>query len=155
MKFQLRPACSEDLAFVERVFNDVRAPEFELAGLTGPQLAQLLAVQFRAQRTHYERAYPEREDSIIEVDGQSAGEWLIAELPAEIRLIDVSLLRQFRGQGIGTSLLTGLLARAQEAQKPIVLHVEMQNPAKRLYDRFGFKVEEEVGIYWRMRWVQE
>lgn len=153
MKFELRRATSEDFAFVEGLFNDVRAPEFELAGLSGPQLAQLLAVQFRAQRTHYERAYPEREDFIIEVDGLSAGEWLVAELPAEIRLIDVSLLSAYRGQGIGTSLLTELLERANEAQKPVVLHVEMQNPAKRLYDRFGFKVEEEVGIYWRMRWA--
>lgn len=143
------------MEFVERLFNDVRSPEFELAGLDGPNLAQLLAIQFRAQRTHYERAYPEREDFVIEVDGQSAGEWLVAELPSEIRLIDVSLLRQYRGQGIGTALLTGLLERASDAEKPVVLHVEMHNPAKRLYDRFKFEVEDEVGIYWRMRWVPD
>lgn len=153
MTFDLRSAVAGDFAFIESLFNDVRAPEFELAGLDGPALAQLLAIQFRAQRTHYERAYPEREDFIIEVDGEPAGEWLVAELPHEVRLIDISLLRQFRGQGIGTSLLTGLQERAAGVCKPVVLHVEMHNPAKRLYDRFGFNVEEDVGIYWRMRWV--
>ena len=35
----------------------------------------------------------------------------------------------------------------------VILSVEIFNPAKRLYERLGFSVIEEVGIYQRMIWM--
>lgn len=151
MNVQLRPATDADWPFIESVFVSVRAPEFEAAGLTGEALASLLAMQFRAQRSHYARAYPEGEDRVIMRDGAPIGELITAELPGELRLVDISLLPEYRGQGVGTLLVTGFVERARATQKPVVLHVEMNNPARRLYERFGFVIEEEVGVYYRMR----
>ncbi|MCC7434112.1 MAG: GNAT family N-acetyltransferase [Methanoregulaceae archaeon] len=151
MNIELRPATDADWPFIESVFVSVRAPEFEAAGLSGEALANLLAMQFRAQRSHYARAYPEGEDRIIVRDGVDVGEWITAELPDELRLVDISLLPDYRGQGVGTLLVSGFAERARALQKPVVLHVEMNNPARRLYERFGFEIEEEVGMYYRMR----
>lgn len=151
MDLELRPVTAEDLPFIESLFVSVRAPEFEAAGLEGEALASLLAMQFRAQRSHYARAYPEGDDRVIVDDGVDVGEWIVAELPGEFRLIDISLLPEHRGRGIGTFLVGEYVTLAKAKQKPVVLHVEMNNPARRLYERFGFKIEEEVGMYYRMR----
>lgn len=44
-----------------------------------------------------------------------------------------------RGGGIGSALLAGIIARAEIADLAgISLSVEMGNPARRLYERFGF-----------------
>lgn len=151
MKLELRSVTDADLKFIESVFVSVRSPEFELAGLSGEALDNLLSMQFRAQRSHYAHAYPEGEDQVIVWNGLDAGEWITAVLPTEHRLVDISLLPPYRGQGIGTRLVGEFVQRADEAQKPVVLHVEMNNPARRLYERFGFEIEEEVGVYYRMR----
>ena len=58
--------------------------------------------------------------------------------PAEIRLVDISLLPEFRNRGLGTSLLRDLFTEAEAAGKPLTIHVEKFNPAMRLYQRLGF-----------------
>jgi ribosomal protein S18 acetylase RimI-like enzyme len=44
----------------------------------------------------------------------------------------------YRGQGLGTRLLAELLA-APAARGPVSLSVSADNPARRLYERFGFR----------------
>jgi ribosomal protein S18 acetylase RimI-like enzyme len=46
------------------------------------------------------------------------------------------------GQGVGSSLLEGLLARSGD--RTIVLTARATNPAVRLYERFGFEVVETI-----------
>jgi ribosomal protein S18 acetylase RimI-like enzyme len=132
------------------LYSAVRAPEFRAGGLDDIQIAALLDQQFKARSTHYESAYPEAGTDII-LDGDTPIGSQIVSVTDEIRLIDIALLPEYRGQGIGTSLLEELLHQADEASKEVVLHVEQFNPAYRLYERFGFKTEELVGVYWRMR----
>ena len=138
------------MPFIRTLFDSVRRPEFEMGGIVGEPLEQLLEMQFRAQRAHYANAYPERDDWIVVADGQDVGNWLVAELPSELRLIDVTLVNHERGKGIGTHLLKSLVEQADRSSKPVVLHVEMRNPAQNLYRRFGFVEEDQVGVYWRM-----
>lgn len=65
----------------------------------------------------------------------------------------ISVLPSFRGQGIGTELLTELLSQAPSDQ--IGLSVQNSNPAKRLYERMGFSTmresaEESVMVWTRL-----
>jgi len=53
--------------------------------------------------------------------------------------LSIAVLPKHRGQGIGTQLLTDLLASAYGCS-PISLSVSADNPALRLYERFGFEV---------------
>ena len=57
-----------------------------------------------------------------------------------------------RNTGIGTSLLTELLAEAERAKKPVRIHVEQFNPARRLYDRLGFSQIADRGVYLLLEW---
>jgi ribosomal protein S18 acetylase RimI-like enzyme len=61
--------------------------------------------------------------------------------------MDVALLPEFRGRGIGTAILDRLLAYADGLHAPVTLHVEPFNPALRMYERAGFTFVETRGIY--------
>ncbi|HTD51708.1 MAG TPA: GNAT family N-acetyltransferase, partial [Thermoanaerobaculia bacterium] len=67
--------------------------------------------------------------------------------PKEIRLVDIALLPAFRGKGVGTRLLAELIAEAKGRGVPLTIHVELFNPARRLYDRLGFTPVEEHGVH--------
>jgi ribosomal protein S18 acetylase RimI-like enzyme len=54
--------------------------------------------------------------------------------------LGLAVLPKYRGQGIGTALLNALVADAPGA---ISLSVSADNPALRLYQRFGFAIVRE------------
>jgi ribosomal protein S18 acetylase RimI-like enzyme len=93
------------------------------------------------------------------VGAQAVGRLYLHRGEREHRIIDIALLPPFRGQGIGTRLLDGVLAGAQAAGVPVRLHVEAGNPAAALYRRLGFvevpAPEDETGfeIYHEMEWL--
>ena len=84
--------------------------------------------------------------------GEIIGQIQIAVLDDELRLVDLSLLPEYRNRGIGSALLRDLLDEAAGANKRVILHVSQGNPAARLYERHGFSYVGEQGIYWRMEW---
>jgi ribosomal protein S18 acetylase RimI-like enzyme len=70
----------------------------------------------------------------------------------EIRIMDIALLPEHRGVGIGTGLLRELQEEARAAGKSLSIHVEKFNPALRLYERLGFQPQEDKGVYLLMVW---
>lgn len=52
--------------------------------------------------------------------------------------LTIAILPGFRGKGIGSRLLEALLDMAAETYHAISLSVTRENPARRLYRRFGF-----------------
>ena len=67
----------------------------------------------------------------------------------------MELLPSFQHRGIGTSIIHDVIARARAAHLPVTLTVLKENPAKTLYERLGFSVQEEIdtgptGIKYRM-----
>jgi ribosomal protein S18 acetylase RimI-like enzyme len=62
---------------------------------------------------------------------------------------------EHRGRGIETALLRGLLAEADAAGKSVSIQVERVNPALRLYQRLGFAVAEDKGVYLFLTYGQE
>ncbi len=58
--------------------------------------------------------------------------------------LSISVYKQYRGQGIGTALLTKMLYGLKEAgYKQVSLSVQKANDAVRLYQRFGFETVGE------------
>ena len=84
---------------------------------------------------------------MILVDGEPAGRFYVHRGEREIRIVDVALLPEHRGNGVGTSLIRDLLAEADASGKSVTIHVERLNPALRLYERLGFAVAEDKGVY--------
>jgi ribosomal protein S18 acetylase RimI-like enzyme len=61
--------------------------------------------------------------------------------------MDIALAPAYRGRGIGSGLLRSLIAEAQASARKLSIHVESNNPARRLYERLGFRVAGEHGVY--------
>jgi ribosomal protein S18 acetylase RimI-like enzyme len=149
----LRPTRTEDHEFLLAVYASTRADELAPVPWTEEQKAAFLKMQFEAQDTDYRRNYPDAEYSVVEVDGTPAGRLYVHRRPDEIRLIDIALLPAFRRRGIGTDLLERLFDEAASSVVPVTIHVELHNPARALYERLGFVVQGEQGLYALMRWT--
>jgi len=149
----LRPATDSDYAFMRYLYGSTRAEEMEKFPFSEEQKAAFLDQQFAAQYQHYKTHYPTCERNIIELDGKAVGRLWIDEWKDQIRLVDIALLPQARGTGIGSKLLADVLQRGTRAGKPVTIHVEGFNPALRLYQRLGFDHVDTNGVYYLMKWT--
>ena len=150
----LRPICPDDAEFLYQVYASTRMEELAPLRQSWPeeQLAAFLRMQFTAQHQHYQASYANANFDVILADGNPAGRLYVDRPPGEIRLIDIAVLPQYRGAGIGSRLLADLLAEAEQAGKPISLHVEKFNPTLSWYERLGFSIVDDRGVYWFMEW---
>jgi ribosomal protein S18 acetylase RimI-like enzyme len=148
----LRPAAPEDFDFLARVYASTRTEELAPVPWNAEQKAAFLRAQFEAQDKYYRENYTGAEFLVI-LDGEvPAGRLYVDRWPDEIRLMDIALLPEHRGKGIGTRLLNDLQEEARAAGKPLRIHVERMNPALGLYERLGFAPVEDRGVYWLMEW---
>ena len=75
-------------------------------------------------------------------------------LDDETPSLAISLYKDYRGQGIGTSLLKEMLALlAARGYKQVSLSVQKANYAARLYQKLGFAIVRENEEEWIMRCV--
>jgi len=147
-----RPAEDGDLPFLALVYASTRIEEVAQTGWSLDLQRQFLAHQFDAQHRHYRQHYPNAEWLVIERDGAAVGRLYIEEWPDQIRLIDIALLPDSRGAGVGGAILADVMDLATTAAKPLTIHVERHNPAMRLYLRLGFVAIDEHGVYDLMEW---
>ena len=149
----LRPITPEDDSFLARLYASTRADELAQTNWSEEQKAAFCRMQFNAQTADYQKNYPDASFQIIERNGAPAGRLLVLRSADAVHVIDIALLPEHRGAGIGTRLLRELQEEAKAAGKPLTIHVERFNPALRLYERLGFKQVEEKGVYLLMQWA--
>jgi ribosomal protein S18 acetylase RimI-like enzyme len=137
------------------VYDSTREDELRRVPWTDEQKRAFLDMQFDAQKRHYEDYYPDCDFLVIEVEGRAAGRLYVDRAGAAIHLIDIALLPEYRGRGIGTLLLDELLAEARGSGRAIRAYVEHFNPARRLYDRLGFRQVDTNGVYRQLVWRAE
>lgn len=140
-----------DGPFLLRLYASTRI-DITMLPLLPSEKEQLVATQFAAQRHHYATYYPDAEHSIVLVMNAPAGRLYLNRDPDEYRIVDLSLLPESRGHGIGTDLLTRILEGARSVGAPVRLHVEHLSPARRLYDRMGFVALSETESHCFMEW---
>jgi len=147
-----RPCTDEDEPFLRLVYDSTRTNEMLLVDWNDAQKAAFLSMQFNAQHRYYHAQFPDAKYDILERNGEPIGRLYTALWPTELRILDIALLPQFRNMGIGTALIKAQMQKAGSAGLPLTLHVESFNPARRLYDRLGFKEVQVDGIYILMTW---
>jgi ribosomal protein S18 acetylase RimI-like enzyme len=143
----VRAATESDRDFLRALFATTR--EQELAHLPGGAAARAIFcdIQFNAQRESYRSSFPDADHEIIEVNGVAAGRLYVDRSREAFHLIDISLLPQYRGRGIGGALLQALLAEAAQLAVAVSLSVAVSNGARRLYERLGFRTVHSDGVY--------
>ena len=149
----LRPARDRDREFLYRVYASTREDELAVVPWTDAQREEFLRMQFAAQDSHYHTHFPDAAYDLVLRDGQPIGRLYVDRRPDELRILDIALLSEHRGGGIGTGLMRELLDEAARTGKAVRIHVEHNNPALRLYHRLGFTRVGDTGVYYLMEWV--
>lgn len=142
----------DDLAFLRRVYRSTRDEELKAIGWSEAQIETFIDMQFDAQHTHYQTHYAQAAWLIIEKEGAPCGRLYLDCWANEDRIVDIALLPQQRGQGIGSAILADLLHDAEARGQAVTIHVENNSPALRLYERLGFKSAGQDGVYRLLTW---
>jgi ribosomal protein S18 acetylase RimI-like enzyme len=135
-----------------RTYASTRVEELALTGWNDEQKEQFLRMQYEAQKSSYRMQCPEAKYWVIYYKGSPAGRLTLDREPHKIHIVDIALVSEFRGNGVGTALMRSIQREASESGKSVSLHVERFNPALRWYERMGFKVVSEGPIYLEMMW---
>lgn len=111
----------------------------------------LIDMQVRAQGADYAARFPGARHEIVMADGVDAGRLLVDFGRDIVRVVDVTVVKARRGQGIASATLRDVIAEA--GPRPVVLTVWTANAgARRLYQRLGFAlVGVDAGEYVEMR----
>jgi GNAT superfamily N-acetyltransferase len=142
-----------DREFLVELYGSMREPELAHVPWDEATRRAFIEQQFAAQDAHYRENYPGATLDVIEVDGEPAGRLYVHRGLRDIRIMDIALAPDFRGRGIGSGLLHALIAEAGESDRMLSIHVEMNNPARRLYERLGFRPAGGHGVYVLMVYV--
>jgi GNAT superfamily N-acetyltransferase len=138
MAIALREVTVGDEAFLLKLYASVRADELAQVPWSEAQREEFIKSQFDAQRLHYRTHNPEATHDIILLNERPVGRLYVARREQERRILDITILPEYRNQGTGTSLIKDLINEAARAEKPLNIYVEFYNPSQRLFKRLGF-----------------
>lgn len=150
-KISLRPITDDDLEFLFQLYASTREEEKALLAWEDAQWQAFLRQQFELQHAQYMHGYINPSFDLILVDGTPVGRLYVDRQAEELRIIDIALLPEYRRQGVGGTLLRGLLSEARASGRVAGLHVERDNPVLPFYERLGLQVVADKGVYLYMR----
>jgi ribosomal protein S18 acetylase RimI-like enzyme len=150
MAVSLRPFRPEDQEFLFKLYAATRQQEVSAWGWNSAQLEAFLRMQFNAQQRSYGLTYEGAEHQIVLIDGNPIGRIMVLRKPEAALLVDVALLPEYRGRGIGGGLIRELIGQCNKDRIPVRLQVLKTNPAQRLYERLGFLRTGEDELYFQM-----
>ncbi|WP_395145539.1 GNAT family N-acetyltransferase [Armatimonas sp.] len=144
-----RPATDSDadMALLSHLYATTRADELAMTPWSDAQKELFARQQFYAQHTYYHKTWPDAAYDIVELHGEPIGRIYVDLRPGAVQLMEITLLPELRGRGLGTALIQQVIAQADRLEQPVSLFVEAHNPAQRLYARLGFHFTENHGIY--------
>ena len=115
-----QPETDADEVFLHSLYTGTRAPKLALIPRGDAAKAAFLHQQFDAQRVHYRCEFPQADFDVFLHGGTPIGCLYLDRGGPERRLMDIALVSDRRGRGLGTALLRTLLAEAGAAGRPIL-----------------------------------
>ena len=147
-----RPATDSDRELLYQLYASTRAEEMAIVPWDELEKNVFLRQQFQAQHTYYHQTWPDAAYDVVELHGEPIGRLYVDTRPGELGLMEITLLPEHRGKGLGTALIQQVLAQAEAQGLGVGLFVESHNPAQRLYARLGFGFVEDHTVYQHLRW---
>lgn len=151
LRLRLRPADAADQSFFLALYRTTRS---DLLGmLADPRYIDgLVATQQRQQTDGFRSLYPDAMYQVLELDGTPVGRLVTAVAGDALRVVDIAVVPQARGQGVGGEALRRVQQQAVREGRDVTLAVRRDNAgARRLYASLGFAVEREDSTL-QLRW---
>jgi ribosomal protein S18 acetylase RimI-like enzyme len=87
---------------------------------------------------------------VIRVDNSDIG-FITAPIRDKIIWIHtICIIPEHQNKGFGTEVIRSVIVQAREQKMPLYLSVLKMNPARRLYERLGFRVTQESTHHYQM-----
>jgi GNAT superfamily N-acetyltransferase len=147
-----RPMTDDDSMLLFELYASNRADELSRTGWATPQQRSFFRMQALDQERYFQRHYDHLDRRTICINGFSAGRLLVDRPSHAITIVDLALLPAFRGRGVGSLLIRGLLEEAAEQDVPV--HVELPKGTDVLTtcERLGFRYADDLGDRWHLVW---
>lgn len=152
MAITLRDAGPDDEPFLFEVYACTRAAELAQVPWPDEQRDAFLRMQFDAQHTHYHELYPDADYRVILRDDERVGRLYVLREKDLMRIMDITVLPEYRNSGIGTELVRAVLDEAADSGRNVQIYVETFNPSLGLFKRMGFSILQEEGINYLLEW---
>ncbi len=137
-----RPCVPEDADFVfslmEKTTRDYVIATF---GAWDPQW----------QRERFNQRFVPGNIRILRLDGQDIGILWVEEKDGTLFLGNLHILPELQRRGLGTAAVRIFLGDADERGLDATLQVLRVNPARRFYERLGFRITGETETHFLMR----
>lgn len=140
VKIQLRAATESDIPFLLILRKITMDQHILNAGLVPSEENHL-------NRIHYSFDCAQ----IVQYDDKDVGLLKVVKEDNVWDLVQVQIHPSLQGKGVGQALVTDVLADAYKNKAAVKLSVFKQNPAKKLYDRLGFKIDSETETTYEMQ----
>lgn len=148
-----------DRGLLLRIYASTREEELATTDWGEEQKKVFVEQQFSAQDSYYREYYVGARFDLIRAGEEVAGRLYVdrdqGRFPGEIRLMEITVLPEHRGRGIGSRLLGELMDEARQDGRMLTIHVERFNRALSLYRRLGFRELEDKGVYLLLGWRAE
>lgn len=147
----LRAIAAADADFLLRLYASTREQELKQIDWSDEDKQRFVRMQFAAQQQAY-NSYPDAAFFILSWGGEPIGRLYLQDSKTTLSIVDLSLLPAWRGRGIGSDVLRAVFAQAGLRRQAVRIHVERFNPALRLYQRLGFRLLQDKGVYLLLEW---
>lgn len=137
----LRPALPSDEPFLVELRKLTMTEHLGRVGEPSDEDSHLRRVRLR-----YEDA------QIIWSEAEQIGLLKAYRTPTEWVILQVQILPEHQGHGIGADVIRMILAQAADDGLPVSLSVLKGNPARTLYERLGFKMAVDTGQALQLRY---
>lgn len=130
--FSLRPSTPADASWIADLRAEVMRPDLERVGRFDPVWV----------RERFLRAFVAANTRMIEVGDETVGCVALRTEPGEHWIEHFYLATARQGRGLGGDVLRRVMHEAGDG-RPFRLNVLQGSPARRLYERHGFRFEHE------------
>ncbi len=149
---EMRPAEPADQRFMEQLYSSTRGADQRMDGCDARTEALLVALQFRARQAQLRTQYPHGDIAVIFERDRPIGSLYVNYGHEDIRILDISLLPEYRNRGIGLGLLRSLQAQAVRMRVPVRIDLLVSSQAYRLFHRCGFTPRGANGVHNSLEW---
>jgi ribosomal protein S18 acetylase RimI-like enzyme len=102
------------------------------------------------QRERFNRRFAPGNIRVLRLDGQDIGILWVEERDGTLFLANLHVLPELQRRGLGTAAIRMFLADANKRGLDAVLQVLRVNPARRFYERLGFRIAGKTETHFLM-----